>query len=183
MPKEWVLTQEDFDRLLAWLDPDRDRAGQRYEEIRRRLVKIFACRGCGEADLLADETINRVARRLPEFLDTYKGDPVSYFCGVAQKIHLEYLRRKPAPVVPVAQPDEEAERAYACLEICMAGLTPDNRRLVLQYYAEDKQAKVNHRKELADELGIAINALRIRAFRIRAALQRCVGECVSRAAP
>jgi len=182
MSKQWVLTQEDFDRLLAWLDADREQAGRKYEEIRRRLIKIFACRGCGEADLLADETINRVARRLPDFVADYTGDPAPYFCGVAQKVHLEYLRRKPAPPPPPPPPDEEAERAYACLETCMGELEPEHRRLVLQYYMEDKQAKINHRKELADALGIAINALRIRAFRIRAALQRCVEDCMGRAA-
>lgn len=183
MTKEWVLTQEDFDRLLAWLGPDPEQAGRKYEEIRRRLIKIFACRGCGEADQLADETINRVARRLPDFVNTYTGDPVLYFCGVAQKVHLEYLRRKPAPAPPPApEADEEAERAYACLDACMNDLAPDHRRLVLQYYMADRQAKINHRKELADALGIAINALRIRAFRIRAVLQRCIEDCMQQAA-
>jgi len=182
MSKEWVLTQEDFDRLLAWLDPERERAGQRYEEIRLRLIKLFACRGCGEADLLADETINRVARKLPEVAGTYTGDPALYFCGVAHRVHLEYLRRRPPAPAPVARPAEEVEREYACLESCMRELTPDSRELVLQYYMEEKQVKIDHRKELARRLGIAINALRLRAFRIRAALQQCVEDCLEKAA-
>ena len=180
MPQEWVLTQEDFDRLLAWLDPDRERAGRKYEEIRLRLMKLFASRGCGETDLLADEAINRVARRLPELLDTYVGDPASYFCGVAHRVHLEYLRRKPPAPPPPARPAEEVEREYACLESCMAGLAADSRELVLQYYTEEKQARIEHRKELARRLGINLNALRIRAFRIRAALQQCVEDCLKK---
>jgi len=39
MKKEWVLTQEAFDRLLGWLDPDRESAGEKYEAIRLRLIK------------------------------------------------------------------------------------------------------------------------------------------------
>jgi len=65
------LTQEAFDRLLAWLDRDRERAGQRYEEIRSQLIKIFVCRGCVASEELADLTINRVAGKLQEIVDSY----------------------------------------------------------------------------------------------------------------
>lgn len=185
MNKEWVITQEFFDKLLAWLDPDRERAGTKYEDIRRRLIKIFTCRGCVEADVLADETINRVTQKVPEMMGTYTGDPALYFYGVAHNVHLEYLRRKPdhmlqpppPPPTLIEQPDE-AEVEYGCLEQCMQRLTPDNRELVLQYYQEEKQAKIDHRKELARRLGIALNALRIRAHRIRTMLQECVEGCV-----
>ena len=63
----------------------------------------------------------------------------------------------------------------------MQRLTADNRKLVLQYYQEEKQAKIDHRKLLAEQLGIALNALRIRAHRIRASLQECVQNCVREA--
>jgi DNA-directed RNA polymerase specialized sigma24 family protein len=184
MNKEWVLTQESFDKLLAWLDPDRDQAGKKYEEIRRRLIKIFTCRGCTEADSLADETINRVTRKVQALAESYVGDPALYFYGVAHKVHLEYLRRKPPPPPPPAQAEhsDEVEEEYDCLEQCMGRLTPDNRELVLQYYQEEKQAKIDHRKLLAERLGIALNALRIRAYRIRASLQQCVQDCLEQRA-
>lgn len=179
MNKQWVLTQDDFDRLLAWLDPDRERAGVKYESIRRRLAKMFVCRGCWEADDLADETINRVTAKLSEIVDTYTGDPVPYFYGVAQKIHLEYLRRRPIPQPPpAAELNDDVEDEYQCLEQCMELLPEENRWLVLEYYQEEKQAKIAHRKKLADRLGIAQNALRIRAHRIRQQLQQCVGNCL-----
>ena len=184
MKKEWVLTQESFDKLLAWLDPSREQAGKRYEEIRRRLIKIFTCRGCVEADSLADETINRVTQKMQTLAESYTGDPALYFYGVAHKVHLEYLRRKPAPALPPPPLDssDEIEREYDCLERCMQQLTPDNRELVLQYYQEEKQAKINHRKQLAEQLGIALNALRIRAHRIRATLHQCVQNCLEQRA-
>jgi DNA-directed RNA polymerase specialized sigma24 family protein len=182
MNKQWVLTQESFDALLAWLDPNRDQAGQKYEEIRVRLIKIFACRGCYEPEDLADETINRVTNKLKEIEDSFTGERARYFYGVANKVHMEYVRRKPTPSPPPPTQDtDEIEQEYDCLEQCMQRLTPDNRELVLQYYQEEKKAKIDHRKRLAEQLGIALNALRIRAHRIRASLQECVQNCVHEA--
>ena len=93
MKKEWVLTQEAFDALLGWLDADREVAARKYETIRLRLVKIFVCRGCADAEDLADETINRVVAKLPEIAAAYVGEPAAYFYAVSQRIHQEYLRR------------------------------------------------------------------------------------------
>lgn len=191
MKHQFVITQQAFDSLLNWLDSDRESAGSKYERIRVRLIKIFTCRGCGEADELADETINRVTAKLGEIAQTYSGDPALYFYGVAQKVHLEYLRkRQPVqessfagrePGGQTAWPSDtadEVEQEYACLEECINRLPPENRRLVLEYYQEEKRAKIAHRKMLADQLGIAVNALRIRAHRLRLQLQHCVQNCL-----
>ncbi len=179
MKKEWSLTQEYFDALLLWLDPNREQAGQKYEKIRLRLIKIFTCRGCFEPEDLADETINRVAKRLKDIADEFEGDSSLYFYGVASKVYLEYVRKKPAPSPPPPRRDsDEVEREYRCLERCMERLTSDNRQLVLQYYQEEKRAKIDHRKRLAESLGIALNALRIRAHRIRLTLLECVQQCL-----
>jgi DNA-directed RNA polymerase specialized sigma24 family protein len=188
---KWVLDEAAFERLLAWLDPERERAGQRYEDIRLRLIKIFTCRGCHESEDLADETINRVARRLKEVAATYEGDRSLYFYGVAHKVYLEYLRRPPARVVvaPLPAPPERKEeeraadeREYECLERCMSGLPAASRDLVLQYYREEKREKIEHRKLLAAQLGIGLNALRIRACRIRETLYQCVQACLGEGA-
>lgn len=182
MNKDWVLTQESFDALLAWLDPQREQAGRKYEEIRLRLIKIFTCRGCCEPEDFADETINRVSKKLKEIESDYSGDPAPYFYGVANKVHLEYLRRRPVqPPPPRLEDTEDIELEYECLERCIQKLTPNNRQLVLQYYQEEKRAKIDQRRQLAEQLGIALNALRIRAYRIRASLQECVQTCLNEA--
>jgi DNA-directed RNA polymerase specialized sigma24 family protein len=181
MKKEWLLTQENFDALLLWLDPNRERAGEKYETIRRRLIKIFICRGCYEPEDLADESINRVVKRLKDLESGFTGDPSLYFYGVAHKVYLEYIRRKPAPVPapwPPPEDRDQVEREHECLERCLKLLTLIDHRLVLEYYKLDKRAKIDHRKRLAENLGIALNALRIRAFRIRATLQECVEGCM-----
>ncbi len=179
------LTQAAFDSLLVWLDADREQAGRKYEMIRQRLIKIFTCRGRPDAEELADETINRVTLKAEELSKGYVGDPSLYFYGVAQKVYLESLRTRRAPVFvppPVAK-SEEDEEEYDCLENCVLQLPPFSRELVIEYYQNDKRAKIDHRKELAERLGIAQNALRIRAHRIRLTLQRCVETCLAQKLP
>lgn len=94
MRREQVITQEAFDALLDWLDPDRDTAAHKYEAIRTRLIKFFICKGSNDAENLADLTINRVIAKLPDIKDDYAGEPASYFHAVARMIFLETLRRK-----------------------------------------------------------------------------------------
>src|SRR5258708_24763867 len=92
-----TLKQEDFDRLLTWLDPDPERAGILYERIRWRLIAILASRGCTVAEELADEIIDRVARRGVDIQQTYVGEKATYFLGLLNNLHHEYLKR---PVMP-----------------------------------------------------------------------------------
>lgn len=178
MNNRWVLSQEQFDALLEWLDPDREAAALRYEEIRQRLIRIFISRRCSEPEDLADETINRVAGRVQEVQNEFHGPQASYFFGVARNIHHEYLRRKhvspsaPHPVSPTP------EQAFECLEYCLDQLSEDNRDLVKEYYKYEGQEKIEHRKRLAQSKGIPLNALRIRAFRVRRALYECIKNCL-----
>jgi RNA polymerase sigma factor (sigma-70 family) len=181
MKKSWALSQESFDALLDWLDSDREQAGLKYEQIRRNLIKIFVNRGCAEAEDFADETINRVVSKLDEIKKEFTGDPARYFYGVANKIFLEYQRKKP-PERPSFPPDDSnrLELEYRCLEHCIARLSEENRDLLLLYYQAEGRDKIERRKWLAEKLGIAPNALRIRAFRIRTALQQCLEKCLDR---
>jgi RNA polymerase sigma factor (sigma-70 family) len=187
MRKDWKLTKEVFDKFLYWLHPDPEEAGKKYEEIRRHLVIILNCRGCAEAEELADEAINRVIRRAQHIAGTYKGKPEYYFITVAHHLYLEYVAKHkvwselPPELPQPSDSDPDEEREYDCLELCVQQLSLANRDLVIRYYQEDKQAMIDHRKKLADELGIAVNALRIRAHRIRATLQECIESCLASA--
>jgi DNA-directed RNA polymerase specialized sigma24 family protein len=179
--EEYGLTGDRFERLLAWLDSDRDRAGQRYEEIRLQLIKIFVSRGCLISEELADRTIDRVARKLSTISNTYCGDPALYFYGVAKVVFFEYVRREPAvPHVPSIGPVQDDEQKYECLQQCVGGLTPRNRELILLYYGDEQLANEDRRKELAKRMGLEPNALWVRAHRIRERLKTCVDECLKR---
>jgi DNA-directed RNA polymerase specialized sigma24 family protein len=181
MKKNWEFSQETFDALLAWLDPDREQAALKYEKIRSGLIKIFTGRGCVEPEDLADETINRVARKLNEIEKDFSGDPALYFYGVANYVYREYLRRKlPQPAPGPAVDPNRIELEYDCLERCIERLNGDDRDLLLRYYRPTAQTESEYRKRLAEQLGIAPNALRIRVYRIRMALKDCVQKCFER---
>lgn len=186
--KEWVLTQGTFDRLLAVFDEDRQRAGEAYESARLRLVKFFEWNGSGAPEEHADETLNRVARKVEEGEEIRT--PAAYLLGVARLVLLEaYKARESARAAlealprhaPPAAEDERAEARLARLENCLRGLSDESRKLIVEYYREEKQAKIEWRRHLAESLGFAsLNALRIRAHRIRAQLEECVRAGLAR---
>jgi DNA-directed RNA polymerase specialized sigma24 family protein len=179
LAKTHVLKQEDFDRMLKWLDPDPELAGATYEKIRWRLVAILASRGCTSPEELADETIDRVARRVTDIQATYVGDKAIYFLGVMNNVHHEYLKRPTLPRPPEPEDNLEAkETTHLCLEKCLDKLSPNSRRLIEGYYSESKRAKIDLRKRIAAELGIGISTLRLRALRIREKLQTCIEQCL-----
>lgn len=182
------LTQHAFDLLLARLHPERERAGEKYEAVRSRLVKFFDYRGCTAADQAADETINRVARRLEGGETIRSEDASSYFLGVARNVLREYWARpeggwralaEVAPVlaVPADEPDGRDDERWRCLERCLDSLPAGQRELVLEYYEWGRRQRIGSRQDLCRRLGLSLNALRIRAHRIRAALERCVRDC------
>ena len=173
------LRQDDFERLLSWLDSDRERAGQLYEKIRRRLITILAARGCNQPEELADETIDRVSRRVVDIQATYVGDKAIYFLGVMNNVHHEYLKRPRVPRLVAGDDEPETkERVHLCLDNCLGRLAPHARELIEQYYAENKRAKIDLRKLIARKFGIKTSTLRLRALRIRAKLQECIQHCM-----
>ncbi len=185
MANESILTQEDLERLLAWLNPEREQAGIEYEHIRESLINIFTWRGCSNAEDLADETIDRVAKKVEELTKTYSGKPALYFYGVAKKIALEDFRRESVytmlPSTDLSndyKKGDNLEIVYECLDKCRERLSPEDRDLISLYYEKDKGAKIANRRELADRLGLDANALRVKAYRIRMLLQKCVQTCI-----
>ncbi|MFH1573964.1 MAG: hypothetical protein ABIG68_08260 [Acidobacteriota bacterium] len=177
---EWQITQSMFDRFLAWLHPDRDEAGRRYETIRCRLVRLFSSKGCELSEDLADEAINRVVVKIQPIIEAYEGDPMPYFFAVARLVWLEYVRRRsrfPAPPPPCAG-DTTGERE--CLEECMARIPGSQRDLILEYHGAGRGQRKQARLRLARTLGIEMNALRIRAYRIRLQLHDCILACLMR---
>jgi DNA-directed RNA polymerase specialized sigma24 family protein len=178
MNRKWSLSQEAFDSLLDWLDSDREQAGIKYEQIRSRLIVFFAGRGCINAEDLADETINRVTSKVNEIQKEFDGDPALYFYGVAKWVYTEYLRRKTPQSQSAPADSARAELEYRCLERCIARLSEEDRALLLKDYGAKGQTQADRRKALADELGISLNALRIRVYRIRTALKECIEKCI-----
>lgn len=187
---KWSLTQAAFDKLLSSFSTDRNEAGAQYEVIRNKLVRFFEWRAVDSPYEYVDETINRVARRIDE------GESIenlmSYIYGVARMVFMEALKERertpvglddaPQSLRQTAPEEIEPDARVLCLDQCLDSLTPDNRRLIVDYYQEERRAKINLRQQLADSLHIPLNALRIRAHRIRMSLEKCITQCLGTAA-
>lgn len=185
LKKDWSATPEVFQRFLAWLDGGADSDGERYVEMRRRLVAYFARKRCTAAEDLADETLNRVARRLEEEGVITDAPPPRYCYIVARFVFLESLRQSAAvnqtPLdAPIAQPSTAVPETAAldCLDRCLDALPERDRALILEYYAGDSSTKAERRRALASRLGSSANAVMIRASRIRDRLEDCVSRCL-----
>lgn len=169
-----------FDDLLDWLDLEREVAAQKYEVIRAGLIRIFVSVGFSDAEDLADLTIDRVVKKLPEIMATYEGAKVRYFHGVARNIIHERRRRREVPMdhIPelLSQPATTSDK-YDCLLKCLKFVTPEKRDLILDYYLYKGHEKATHHHRMAEEQGITQGALRTRAHHIRAALEKCVLNC------
>ncbi len=191
MKKNFVLTQNDFDNLLAWLSADREEAGAKYEEIRKGLTTFFRFRGCSDPDALADETINRVATKVSAFNSTNEVKTITYFYGFASKIYLEYIsqiKKKEVQLdanVPIKDEHTVEFRGcerqdYNCLEECLAKLSTEESRMVLLYYSRDKSAKLELRREMAESMNLKTGTLHTRIHRLKNVLKKCVEKCMDK---
>lgn len=167
--------QDAWHLFLSLLAPTQDGAAALYRDLRRRLVDLFRWRGLAAADDLADEALERAVKHVAA------GDEIrsvtSYVCGIANRLALEAARReaKVAPLedAPVPPASDDASERLDSLERCLERLPDGTRALVLRYYAVGP-GRIADRRLLAEELGIGLNALRIRVHRLRAALETCL---------
>jgi DNA-directed RNA polymerase specialized sigma24 family protein len=194
----WVLTRDALDRLLEQLDSDRDRAAARYEQIRQRLMKLFRWRGCLAFEEYTDKTIDRVARRIAEGAQFQTDNPYTLFYAVAMMVLKEHWRKSereaeacssllhsqpgtenPEEIRAREEENKGHEAQLECLRHCLSALSAENLRLIRKYYAEGEILNKEQRRQTAEELGISVNALRVRACRIRSEVEQCVAHCLA----
>ena len=173
---DWSLTADSFEKFLCWLSPDREEAGKKYEQLRKKLVKLFTWRGCHIPEELFDETVNRVAKKIALGAAVCLGHPFDYCFGVARMVLLEYWRKarpKPLPEdVPspdISQPEWD-ETELDSLRQCLDRLSARDRDLITRYYQGEGRERIQIRREMASE-GPGANALRIQIYRIRSSLR------------
>ncbi|HEY2152643.1 MAG TPA: hypothetical protein VGH34_17670 [Vicinamibacterales bacterium] len=177
--ERWNLTADAFDQLLNALDPNRERAAVAYEQLHHRIIGLLRWWGASAAEQLADATLDRVARKLNDGTRIPAGSLGAYVRGVARLVFYESSRERLSPLTgreaaPVAAGD--SDRAGECLDRCLATWDPGDRDLLLRYYGAGKAADV--RKQMADQLGISMTALRIRTHRLRVRVESCVAGCL-----
>jgi DNA-directed RNA polymerase specialized sigma24 family protein len=195
LKKDWEPNAASFRKLLLWLDEGSDSVGERYLEVRRRLELYFDRKNCPSSDELADETLNRVARKLDEMGAITNVTPLHYCYIVAKFVFLESLRdgkRREMPL-PKAAADaeqtsfgadyastEDREKVAACLDHCLSKISAADREIILPYYQAQQRDRISRRGALAAHLGLTANALTIRACRIRQKLEICVQACAQK---
>ena len=174
------LTSDAFESLLAALDPDREQAAVAYEQLRHRVTGLLRWWRAARPEELADETLDRVARKLSEGVTIGEGSFGAYVRGVGRLVFYESTREPhPAPVTvePVSiDPPETVEAAAECLDRCLALLSEPDRTILLRYYDAGKAADI--RRVLAREAGVSPTALRVRTHRLRVQVERCVTACM-----
>jgi DNA-directed RNA polymerase specialized sigma24 family protein len=72
------------------------------------------------------------------------------------------------------------ESQHRCLENCISQLPSELRDLILRRVEADRSSKLDYRRALAEELGISENSLRLRVYRIRVVLKKCINECLEK---
>lgn len=194
--KNWTITSDAFQGLLCWLDEGQDSEGEKYLEMRRRLISYFDRKNCATPDEFADETLNRVARRLEEEKTLSEETPAKYCYITARFVFLESLRgadkanvsiddvqngrgKQFAAVEQDTEEEKIKEKMLDCLEICTNKLDSVSREIIIGYYFGTERVKIENRRALAQKIGISANALSIRACRIRDKLEICVEKCAN----
>ena len=142
--------------------------------------------GVDDPMALADEAIDRLGKRAVEEAAGQKVlKPTAFALGIARMLLQEESRRKQRTVDatrhwemhrPESMPETEA--LDEALQNCLAKLHPDRRRLLERYYLHAGREKARSHQKLADEMGVAINALRNRALRARQELEACIRKRV-----
>ncbi|HEX7312603.1 MAG TPA: sigma-70 family RNA polymerase sigma factor [Pyrinomonadaceae bacterium] len=170
-------------------DGDGPSVVERFRALQSKLIFYFERRHCFDPEELADETLERVMRKLCEGTEVL--DLTHYSYGVARNVFYEYLRKEKAKhkysdeqrrrPEAAAGDDEEAEtreRRLRCLEGCMARLKERERWLMFEYYKYKGQRKVLHKQKLAEHLNISREALTLRIFHLKRRLKTCIEDCL-----
>jgi DNA-directed RNA polymerase specialized sigma24 family protein len=181
------VNRAEFEALLRRFDPDRDRAAEKYEDLRRRLIRFFRWNDCFPGEDLVDKTFDRVAQKVADEQGSAQiHDVVPFLWGVARNLVREF-RKRPAAVnvddlPPRRQPhtahpesviieQRVRERRLECLRKCLELLAASDRELFLGY--EYYQGKTRNTRQLAQRFGVSVGALQVKAHRLKHKLEKC----------
>ncbi len=197
------LSSAAFEKLLDWLDADRERAWEEYSKLRRKLIVYFRRRDHRiSAEDFADATFDRIARKLDGGGVIRTTNRAGFCLGVAGRLLMEHYRspenRREDPdsdataqqmnrdsVAASLKPDKEevesewVKRKVDCLNKCLNELKSKDRHLLVSYFS-DEATRGCSRQELAVKLGVSYGNLRRRANYLRAKVEECFNRCLGR---
>jgi RNA polymerase sigma factor (sigma-70 family) len=164
---------------------DSERAAERYELTRSKLIMFFAQRRVPDPEELAGATLLAFMRQLSK--GVVVDNPEAYCFGVAKNIFRQYCRAerkrregaeelKHRTEVGRSREDDEMdllrERQLECVNECVEELPEKQRQLLFEYekFPEGRD-KIEHRTRLAKMLNISKGALSSKIFQIRSRLK------------
>src|SRR5689334_6229698 len=146
-------TPEAFEKLMARLHPDRERAGEEHELLRLKLREYFRSRTCLYAEELTDETMNRLAKKIDEGEEVR--DVLRFCHGLAHWVWMEFLKRPEArrttlddlPKEPsVLPPSLWQKQREACFYHCLRQLPAGDGALIVEYWDHGEETNREARK-------------------------------------
>jgi DNA-directed RNA polymerase specialized sigma24 family protein len=175
------MSPEDFARFLESLSPDGEEAGRLYIRLEKQLVSFFGMKGIADSAGAVNETIKRAAEKIAGGADV---PDAGRFCrGIARNVAREWWRRERREETVIRRfidsladdPTEELERIEHVLKPCFDRLKGEEQKLLVAYCSvPEGMSGAEHRRQLADKLGITVGALRIQISRLRDRLEDCV---------
>jgi DNA-directed RNA polymerase specialized sigma24 family protein len=176
-----MMQPEFLDVLLEALGETREDAGIAYREIHERLTRFFRLNNGSDPQALADEVMDRLAKRTANEPKEKIASPRAFALGIARHILQEDQRRQTRETRVAREWDafsgaaeNDQEQLLKALEECMSRMSEDKRELLLAYYSWHEGRKIGHHRGMADRLGLTMNALRNRIMRVRNELDTCV---------
>lgn len=181
-----TLSKSDFETFLQTLDSNRDKAGEKYLELRAGLESFFEWRDCENVEELTDIVFDRLAKKIieGEKIENIK----AYSVSIAKFVVMEYKRKSLRNVEldesfakSNLEKDFEAndlkKKKLECLRKCLIKLPEKKRKMLIEYYNTEEFTMIAKRKELAEKLQLNLNSLRIQVSRMKSVLEKCTKEC------
>ena len=179
MPKN--LTAESYSLLLQTFSSDEEAAAIDFTKLSDSLVRFFQIKGDSSPEEAADETLDRVAVKLGEAV--LIENLTKYSFGVARLVFLENLRKaqKSKNALENYRAENERQKAdgetddFSPLRECFESLADDEKKILRAYFADLSHAELDEkRQKLTASLGVSLNNLRLKIFRLRRRLEDCV---------
>lgn len=174
--------------MLDRLNADREKALESYFRLREKLVRFFGWRGHPQPEDLADVALDRAAIKIQTGADVQPAAVPAFVLGIARFIYLEEMRRLEAEKTALRQFREQTPSSsrqdsenplLTLLLRCLDQIPSLHRKLILRYYEGDGEERIRVRQEMAQELGLDRNTLRIRTHRIRRSLEACTKKLLA----
>ena len=150
---------------------------EELEQLRPKLMAFFRWNRCESSEDETQETMSRALERMNNPETEIKVPLQAYVFGIARNVLRESRRRwRETPMDPASAEftNLSAESALTAEEKilvreCLAQLSPEDGHLVLEFHRKGAE-------QVAKELGITANAVRIRAHRIHRKVQGLMTE-------